>query len=198
MTPTPLMSRLLFRPTLYWTLLKTRGLRVEDHWTAIDDTLILGALPTRRELSQFSDLQVGGVINMCAEWNGFASHYDNSGIKQLHLPTPDFTSPDIHAVRSGVDFISRFAAEGRRVYCHCKAGRGRSATVALAWLIHSQRLTPAFSEQYLIERRPQIDRKLASRSVVRQFYTSALPTRQTCLLQAGLLDTSSATTQFHQ
>jgi len=37
---------MLFRPTLSWTLLKTRGLKVEEHWTEIDDTLILGALPT--------------------------------------------------------------------------------------------------------------------------------------------------------
>lgn len=171
MKPTPLMSRLLFRPTLYWTLPKTRGLKVEDHWTEIDDTLILGAMPTRRELSHFSDLQVGGVINMCDEWNGHTSRYDSSGIEQLHLPTPDFTSPDIDAVRSGVDFIARFASEGRRVYCHCKAGRGRSATIALAWLIHSQ----SDAEQRLIHRRPQVNRRLASRKSVLQFSGSVDP-----------------------
>ncbi len=169
MKPTPLMSHLLFRPTLYWTLLKTRGLKVEDHWTEIDDTLILGALPTRRELLHFSGLQVGGVINMCAEWNGHTSRYDRSGIEQLHLPTPDYTSPDLNAVRSGVDFIARFASEGRRVYCHCKAGRGRSATIALVWLMHSQRLTPSDAEEHLIQQRPHVNRGLASRRAVQQF-----------------------------
>lgn len=178
MKPTPLMSRLLFRPTLYWTLLKTRGLKLEDHWTEIDDTLILGALPTRRELAHFSDLQVGGVINMCAEWNGHTSRYDSSGIEQLHLPTPDFTSPDIHAVHSGVDFIARFASEDRRVYCHCKAGRGRSATIALDWLIHSQSLTPSDAEQHLIHRRPQVNRRLARRDCVRHFFGTAASCRE--------------------
>lgn len=166
MKPSPFVSRLLFRPTLYWTLLKTRGLKREEHWTEIDDTLILGALPMRRELSQFNDLDVGGVINMCAEWNGPASRYEKSGIEQLHLPTPDFKSPDIDAVHRGVNFIARFAAEGRQVYCHCKAGRGRSATIALAWLIHSQGLTPSDAEHHLITRRPQVNRNLASRDAV--------------------------------
>jgi atypical dual specificity phosphatase len=127
----------------------------------------------RRELSRFKELEVGGVINMCAEWNGHTSQYDDSDIDQLHLPTPDFTSPDINAVRDGVNFISRFAEEGRRVYCHCKAGRGRSATIALAWLIHSQGLTPSDAEQHLIHRRPQVNRKLASRASVTQFYADS-------------------------
>lgn len=98
---------------------------------------------------------------MCAEWNGHASHYDNSGIEQLHLPTADYTSPDFHSVRSGVDFIARFASEGRRVYCHCKAGRGRSAIIALAWLIHSRNLAPSDAEQHLMHCRPQVNRRLA-------------------------------------
>jgi atypical dual specificity phosphatase len=172
MKPSPLMSRLLFRPTLYWTLIKTRGLKLEEHWTEIDGTLILGALPMRRELAVFPELHVGGVINMCAEWNGHLSHYHDAGIKQLHLPTPDFTSPDIQAVREGVEFIDQFAKQGQRVYCHCKAGRGRSATIALAWLIHSRGLTPKFAEQQLIARRPQVNRCLSSREVVREFAES--------------------------
>jgi atypical dual specificity phosphatase len=169
MKPTPLMSRLLFRPTLYWTLLKTRGLKTEEHWTAIDDTLILGALPTRRELAEFDALNVGGVINMCAEWKGHSASYARCSIEQLHLPTPDYLSPDLTAVRSGVEFIARFADQGRRVYCHCKAGRGRSATIALAWLIHSQPLAVQAAEELLRERRPQVNRHLANREVIRNF-----------------------------
>ena len=61
MKPTPLLSRLLFRPTFCWTLLKTRGLKTKEHWTAIDETLILGALPTKRELAAFETLDVGSV-----------------------------------------------------------------------------------------------------------------------------------------
>jgi len=173
----PMASRLLFRPTLYWTLLKTRGLKLEEHWTEIDDTLILGALPMRRELSRFNEMNVSGVINMCAEWNGHTSHYDDSEIDQLYLPTLDYNSPDINAVRDGVDFIARFAEQGRRVYCHCKAGRGRSATIALAWLIHSQNLTPRDAEQQLVNRRPQVNRRLASRESVLRFAANRVGTR---------------------
>ena len=169
MKPTPLMSRLLFRPTLYWTLLKTRGLKTEEHWTAIDETLILGALPMKRELAEFETLGVGGVINMCAEWKGHTSRYAQCDIEQLHLPTPDYTSPDLNAVCTGVDFIARFADQGRRVYCHCKAGRGRSATIALAWLIHSKSLTSSIAEQQLIDLRPQVNSRLSERSAIQFF-----------------------------
>ncbi len=172
MKPTPLMSRLLFRPTLYWTLLKTRGLKTEEHWTAIDDTLILGALPAKRELAEFESLGVGGVINMCAEWKGPGSRYARSGIEQLYLPTPDYTSPDLNAVLTGVEFIARFAEQGRRVYCHCKAGRGRSATIALAWLVRSQQLSIQTAEELLRERRPQVNRHLAHREAIRDFVAS--------------------------
>ena len=181
MKPTPLMSRLLFRPTLAWTLLKTRGLKVEEHWTTIDDTLILGALPMRRELSRFAELQVGGVINMCAEWNGHTARYNDLGIEQLHLPTPDFTSPNSNAIRQGVAFIRRFAGDGRRVYCHCKAGRGRSATIAVGWLIHTLGLTPESAEEFLIERRPQVNHSLAQRPAAREFWRSTQTARAVCL-----------------
>lgn len=164
------MSRLLFRPTLAWTLLKTRSLKLEEHWTEIDDTLILGALPMQRELSRFSELRVGGVINMCAEWNGNVNRYQGLGVEQLHLPTPDFTSPDLNAIRRGVDFIQRHSDAGRRVYCHCKAGRGRSATIAVGWLIHNLGLTPEAAEQFLVERRHQVNRSLARRPAVRDFW----------------------------
>lgn len=169
------MSRLLFHPTLAWTLLKTRGLKVEEHWTEIDDTLILGALPMRRELAGFAERNVGGVINMCAEWNGNASRYRSLGIEQLHLPTPDFHSPDLHAIQAGFEFLSAHAARGSRVYCHCKAGRGRSATIAVGWLIHTLGLTPEAAESFLIERRPQVNRSLARRQSVRDFWQRQLP-----------------------
>lgn len=172
MKPTPLMSRLLFRPTLCWTLLKTRGLKTEEHWTAIDETLILGALPTKRELAEFESLDIGGVINMCAEWKGHTSRYARCDIEQLHLPTPDYTSPDLTAVRNAVEFIARFAEHGRRVYCHCKAGRGRSATIALAWLMHSRPLEVQAAEELLRERRPQVNRHLANREAIRDFLSS--------------------------
>ena len=37
-------------------------------------------------------------------------------------------------MRRGVEFIEKHQKEGNKVYIHCKAGHGRSAAVALAWL----------------------------------------------------------------
>ncbi|MBC8289724.1 MAG: dual specificity protein phosphatase family protein [Planctomycetes bacterium] len=169
MKPTPGMSRLLFYPTLAWTLLKTRVLRSEQHWTVIDEALILGALPCLRELARFEELSVGGVINMCAEWNGNMPRYESLGIEQLHLPTPDFHSPDLDAVKRGVEFIASHADRGQRVYCHCKAGRGRSATIAVGWLMSSAGMSPEEAESHLVEKRSQVNRRLASRQAVRDF-----------------------------
>ena len=165
----PLAGRVLFRPTLLWTLLWTRGLRRWDYWTEIDETLILGALPLNRDLPKLIDHNVGGIINMCAEWHGRPAQYNKLGLEQLHLPTPDFSSPTAGSIRRGVDFINGFAAKGRRVYCHCKAGRGRSATIAVCWLLQLHGLTAAEAETRLVKLRPQINRRLAQRTAVREF-----------------------------
>ncbi len=118
------------------------------------------------------------MINTCEEYDGPVVAYDQAGIEQLHIPTIDFTPPSLEAIETAVEFTSRFVDAGGRVYIHCKAGRGRSATVAACWLIARHHMTPGQAQLHLLGKRPHVNRHLADREVVRQFYQRRLAERE--------------------
>ncbi|MCZ7643827.1 MAG: dual specificity protein phosphatase family protein [Planctomycetota bacterium] len=113
---------------------------------------------------------IGGVVNTCAETEGPVRAYPKYEIEQLHIPTVDFTPPALPDIEKAVAFIDRLHAQGKGVYVHCKAGRGRSATVALCWLVSARDWTPEAAQQHLLNRRPHVNKKLYLRDVVRVFY----------------------------
>jgi atypical dual specificity phosphatase len=161
-------ARLLFFPTLLWNILLNRILHVREWWTWIDETVLLGALPTSFDVPELKRLGITGVINMCEEYGGPQGAYKKADIEQLHLPTVDYTPPTYERVLQGVEFIQRHASRGGKVYVHCKAGRGRSATIVLCWLI-AQRHTPESGTRLMVEKRPHILATLAQREVVQRF-----------------------------
>ena len=72
---------------------------------------------------------------MCAEYGGPAREYARNGVEQLRLPTLDTTQPSARDLVAGVRWIqARLRAQpGARVLVHCKGGRGRASTMALAF-----------------------------------------------------------------
>ena len=163
--------RLLFIPTLLWNIFLGRLLKMRNWWDAIEDSpILLGALPLPRDIPLLKANGVTGVINMCIEYRGPNAAYQTAGIEQLWLPTVDFTPPTLVDIQRAMDFIDKHHAHEGKVYVHCKAGRGRSATVALCWLMYHRGLTPKQAAVYLAERRPHINRNLADRAVVRIFH----------------------------
>ena len=85
------------------------------------------------------DMNVRGVVNMCSEYSGPVSDYKKLGIKQLRLPSVDHYEPDFKHMQDAVLFIEECKRRKEKVYIHCKAGHGRAASIALCWLIHSNR-----------------------------------------------------------
>lgn len=164
-----LIARTLFVPTLGWNMLLGRVLGVRRWWDRIDEHLVLGALPLARDVSQFQAEGITGVINTCEEYAGPQQAYERAGIEQLRLPTVDFTHPSLESVKRGVAFIDDHAAKEGAVYLHCKAGRARSATIAICWLVASKGITLEDAQQLLLEKRPHVNAKLTSRPVVQEF-----------------------------
>jgi atypical dual specificity phosphatase len=162
-----LIARLLFFPTLWWNRILRRLTR-RRWWDWVDDSLLLGALPSAAHVDELQAAGIGAVINTCQETCGPVAQYQRSGIEQLHLPTVDFTPPRIEDIRRAVGFIHQQIGLGRKVYVHCKAGRGRSATVVMCYLI-SKGLTPEAAQALLKAKRPHVLSRLAERPVVRQF-----------------------------
>lgn len=128
------VSRIFFFPTLPITIL----MRIGNYWTAVDDTLLLGCAPIGclGHPSQLHKLGVRGVINMCYEYDGPKGYYSNLGMKQLHLPTVDHFEPSASQITEAVRFIQDYKNRGEKVYVHCKGGHGRSASIAMCWMMN--------------------------------------------------------------
>jgi atypical dual specificity phosphatase len=163
------VARCLFYPTLVWNLLLCRLNPKRRWWDRIDTHVIVGAIPFRADVPVLTGEAVRAVINTCEEFKGLPAEYEAAGIEQLHVPTIDFTSPKLQDVERAVRFIAKHVAQEHTVYIHCKAGRGRSATIALCWLIASRGTSPQEAQRILQERRPHVMRSLHTRPVVKLF-----------------------------
>ena len=135
-----IVSRIFFLPTFPITAL----LRLGNYWSEIDETILLGCAPMGflRHPQELYRLGVRGVINTCYEYAGPCSAYRNLYMKQLRLPVVDHCEPTVEQMIEAVAFIEYHCERKQRVYIHCKAGHGRSAAIALCWLIARHPSTP--------------------------------------------------------
>ena len=162
-------ARIVFLPTLAWNALLGRILKVRNWWDPIDDHVILGAFPFASDVKLLAKLGVRGVVNTCEEYGGPVTEYEKHGIEQFHMPTIDFTHPAYEDVCGAVEFIESRIKKDQKVYIHCKAGRGRSATVAICWVMKAKKMSAAEAQRFLLEKRPHINQHLPERPVVQRF-----------------------------
>ncbi|MCB9644715.1 MAG: dual specificity protein phosphatase family protein [Myxococcales bacterium] len=163
------IARIIYAPTVLYQL-ATRIFTKRRVWDVVDETLVLGAMPLRWDVKKLASMGIKGVINNCAEYSGPQKSYARYNIDQFYLPVIDFTPPKLEEINAALSFIEQHRQRGERVYLHCKAGRGRSATIALCYLITRYQLTPEQAQQRLQAIRPRIVRDLWQREVVQEFF----------------------------
>lgn len=180
------IKRLLLRALVrvgYWpSLLAGRlmyRLGLWRQWDAIDEHVILGAIPVRGDLERLHALGVTAVINLCEEFPGEPQKLAALGMTQLYLPTLDYHCPSLDDINTALDFIrTHTSSKGKRpsaanpsgsIYIHCKAGRGRSAAVALCYLMVSRGLTAADAAKLLKQLRPAVRRGIHEQEPIRAF-----------------------------
>ncbi|MFQ5491471.1 MAG: dual specificity protein phosphatase family protein [Phycisphaerae bacterium] len=159
-------ARVAFYPTLGFSRAMER-LGRWNRWDWVDDHVLLGAMPSRSDLSRLQAMGVGAVINLCREFRGHTDELAERGLEQLHLPTVDYHSPRPADVLVGIRFITAKVEAGGKVYVHCKAGRGRSATLVVCYLMSASGMSAQDAYSAVKSARPQVDRGLADRPVVR-------------------------------
>ena len=164
-----LYARTIFYPTLWWNMLLGRLLKIRRWWDQVDDHVILGAFPFAVDVARLAEQGVGAVVNTCEEYSGPTAEYEKHGITQLRIPTVDFTHPKLKDVEKAVHFMDDAVSQGKKVYVHCKAGRARSATVVICWLIKNKDISADEGQRLLNQFRPHINQRLPERPVVQQF-----------------------------
>ena len=164
-----LYAQTVFYPTLGWNMLLGRVLKVRNWWDRIDPHVIVGAYPFARDVGGLHGEGVRAIVNTCQEYAGPQTKYEQFGIEQLRIPTTDFTHPKLADVQTAVEFVQTHVTQGNTVYIHCKAGRARSATVAICWLIKYRGMTMEEGQAALLLARSHINPRLTQRPVVQQF-----------------------------
>ena len=164
-----LKARIVFYPTLAWNVFLGRVLKLRNWWDEVDEKVLIGAMPFARDVSALAKLGVTGVVNTCQEYAGPVAQYQEAGIEQLRVPTIDFTHPTLESVQRAVEFMEQQVASGGAVYVHCKAGRARSGTVVVCWLMHSKKWSRQQAQAHLLKQRPHANPRIAERPVVIEF-----------------------------
>src|SRR5262245_23160471 len=154
-----------YYPSLWFSRLMTAA-GIWRWWDEVDEHVIIGAVPSRADLARLRELGVGAVVNMCEEFAGHQDTLSRHGLDQLCLPTLDYHPPSESDIRRGIRFMLDHAAAGRKIYVHCKAGRGRSATLVLCYLMAAHGWTATQAYGRLKSARPHVTRGLSQRAVV--------------------------------
>ncbi|KAM7515500.1 hypothetical protein LguiA_005083 [Lonicera macranthoides] len=152
-------ARILFYPTLLYNVFRNKIQSEFRWWDQIDQFLLLGAVPFPKDVPRLKQLGVGGVITLNEPYETLVSTslYHAHGIDHLVIPTRDYLfAPSFVDISRAVDFIHRNACCGRTTYVHCKAGRGRSTTIVLCYLVEYKHMSPTAALEYVRSRRPRV------------------------------------------
>ncbi|EMR11511.1 hypothetical protein PNEG_00524 [Pneumocystis murina B123] len=81
------------------------------------------------------------IFEFCKEGTGYSDK--DFLFKVFHYPFPDHEPPPFRIIPEIVDSISKYmnASDDNVVVFHCKAGKGRSGTIACSYLISEEKLT---------------------------------------------------------
>ncbi|KAK1313159.1 putative dual specificity protein phosphatase DSP8 [Acorus calamus] len=152
-------ARVLFYPTLLYNVFRNKIQAEFRWWDKVDQFLLLGAVPFPNDVPRLRHLGVRGVITLNESYETLVptTLYEAHGIDHLVIPTRDyFFAPSFGDISRAVDFIHKNASCGRTTYVHCKAGRGRSTTIVLCYLVEHRRMTPKAALDYVRSIRPRV------------------------------------------
>ncbi len=104
----------------------------EDRWfDEVDPVLVVGGALFPGDMAALRSIGVGAVLSLCAEY----LDDPHDGVLMHRIPVHDDLAARADQLLGAVAWIDERVATGTKVYVHCAAGRGRSVSVACAWLM---------------------------------------------------------------
>ncbi|XP_058764550.1 phosphatidylglycerophosphate phosphatase PTPMT1-like [Vicia villosa] len=166
-------ARALFYPTLVYNVVRNRLQAEFRWWDKVDEFVLLGAVPFPIDVPRLKDLGVRGVITLNESYETLVptTLYHAHGIDHLVIPTRDYCfAPPLNDICRAVDFIHKNALSGRTTYVHCKAGRGRSTTIVICYLVHHKLMSPDAAYEYVKSIRPRVLLASSQWQAVQDYY----------------------------
>ncbi|KHG04164.1 Protein-tyrosine phosphatase mitochondrial 1 [Gossypium arboreum] len=189
-------ARALFYPTLLYNLVRNKIQSEFRWWDRVDEFILLGAVPFPADVPRLKDLGVSGVVTLNEPYETlvptslyhvsvllyveegalyvehlFIFTFKAHNIHHLVIPTRDYLfAPSFADICQAVDFIHENASVGKTTYVHCKAGRGRSTTIVLCYLVEHRHMTPDAAYEYVRSIRPRVLLAPAQQQAVQDYY----------------------------
>jgi len=166
-----IVTRSIYYPSHFLNIFYWKTLGDKHSWfTRITDNVLLGATISGKYIEWlFEHEEVMGIINLQEEYIGDVTTHRKYGIAQLHIPVVDFCSPSLDQINKAIEFIDTISAKGKSVYIHCKAGKGRSTSIVLCYLMYHDRIDRKTALRRIISVRPQVSKYLWDLPVVKEF-----------------------------
>lgn len=175
---TPWTKRLKYEVSLQYTA------QTQSQWyNMVLARLWLGALPLNEKghlgaLKQLGVETVVSVMEPFEKQRGWAwtpvddAQWHEHDIQVVNVVAVDFEPLTHDALAAGVHALRKSLGANRTVYAHCKAGRGRSAAVVIAYLMLENGLSYGKAHDHVKRMRPEINVNAYQREAVRQYVAS--------------------------
>ncbi|CAN8316490.1 unnamed protein product [Cochlearia groenlandica] len=177
-------ARALFYPTLMYNVVRNKLESEFRWWDRVAEFILLGAVPFQSDVLRLKELGVCGVITLNEPYETLvpSSLYKAYCIDHLVIATRDYCfAPSMEAICQAVEFIHRNASLGKTTYVHCKAGRGRSTTVVICYLVRHKHMTPEAAYAYVRSIRPRVLLAATQWKAVLEYYHAKVLNTQSSL-----------------
>jgi atypical dual specificity phosphatase len=169
-----LLSAVAIRHRLYYDFSLINTVWTQDQWWHhISPDIVLGAIPLIHHVNQLKAEGITHVITLLEDFElergivhpATTKLWQQYGIAHFHKRVKDFEAVPIETIRDVIRHMQDIRRENLRAkfYIHCKAGRGRSATIVIA-----DRLSPQLNNQQHTELEDLINQEIQSVKAIRK------------------------------
>ncbi len=118
----------------------------------INDKLAGSGMPT--SVSEIDWILKQGVKSIVTMTENSLPESWVKNVKYLHVPTEDFSAPDMEQIDEAVEFIRNRIESNEPVMVHCAAGIGRTGTILACYLVKYEKISAKNAIQKVRKERP--------------------------------------------
>ncbi|XP_050295432.1 dual specificity protein phosphatase 23-like isoform X2 [Anthonomus grandis grandis] len=98
---------------------------------------------TLEELKFIKEQGISHLVTLSPEYHPPTKNYP--GIKWTYIPINEFEAPSLEDIKKFIHISDEYRSKKEAIAIHCRAGRGRTGTMAACYLVHFYNLAPETS-----------------------------------------------------
>lgn len=177
-------KKIFYELTLFGVFLtKTTNPNRYPWWHQITKQLYLGAIPLKNE-DHDKKIKALGVKNIVSIVEDFefdtktifstpctTKDWHSNRLNHFILSSPDFNTVTLETLKKGVEFLKRSTLAGDVAYVHCKAGKSRSTSLVMGYLLNTAQAKSVREAFSMVKtQRPFVSLSKKQRVVLEQYF----------------------------